>query len=423
MLDSAPLALRVPLLQARSHSDKQIAQKDFTMDTDKQLQENKKAVIWLMLGHGMADSYSGFINPILPFIVANIGSTLAMATCAMSASQLFSSMMQPVFGFIADKWRKRFFIFWGIIMASVFLSLSGLVHNIWQLALCLILGGVGVGFYHPQATGFVVRYSGKNLAKNMSIFIAAGTIGYSIGPIISSTITQFFGITKMPFAATWGIIFALLGFLCVPKISNHPAPQNTTSFKTALWDIFKNKTVRILIMVSALKSLVTSSFSVLLPFYWKELGYSAFQIGIAVFLFLTVGALGTYLSSKYEKLIGYKNVFYTSLIAPFILTVIFVSLLKLAPVLSFILFILTGFVTMLSVSINMVMAQKTMPRYKSMISGFIGGFSWGVVGVLLPLIGFIAQNIGIIKVLVIISFIPVVLSYFVKYLPEKQYQY
>ena len=393
------------------------------MDTDKQLQENKKAVIWLTLGHGMADSYSGFINPILPFIVANIGSTLAMATCAMSASQLFSSMMQPVFGFIADKWRKRFFIFWGIIMASVFLSLSGLVHNIWQLALCLILGGVGVGFYHPQATGFVVRYSGKNLAKNMSIFIAAGTIGYSIGPIISSTITQFFGITKMPFAATWGIIFALLVFLCVPKISDHPAPQNTTSFKTALWDIFKNKTVRILIMVSALKSLVTSSFSVLLPFYWKELGYSAFQIGIAVFLFLTVGALGTYLSSKYEKLIGYKNVFYTSLIAPFILTVIFVSLLKLAPVLSFILFILTGFVTMLSVSINMVMAQKTMPRYKSMISGFIGGFSWGVVGVLLPLIGFIAQNIGIIKVLVIISFIPVVLSYFVKYLPEKQYQY
>ena len=393
-----------------------------TQNLETSIPENKKAVVWLTLGHGMADSYSGFINPILPFIVANIGASLAMATCAMSASQLFSSMMQPVFGFIADKWRKRFFIFWGIIMASVFLSLTGLVHNIWQLALCLILGGVGVGFYHPQATGFVVRYSGKNLAQNMSIFIAAGTIGYSVGPIISSTITQFFGITKMPLAATWGIIFALLGFVFVPKISDQPTPKNTTSFKTAVTDIFKNKTVRILIMVSALKSLVTSSFSVLLPFYWKSLGYSAFQIGIAVFLFLTVGAFGTYISSKYEKIIGYKNVFYTSLIVPFILTVIFVSLLKFSPVLSFILFILTGFVTMLSVSINMVMAQKTMPQYKSMISGFIAGFSWGIVGVMLPLIGFVAQNIGIIKVLVIISFIPVVLSYFVKYLPEKQYK-
>lgn len=393
-----------------------------SQNEENNLPENKKAVAWLTLGHGMADSYSGFINPILPFIVANIGASLAMATCAMSASQLFSSMMQPVFGFIADKWRKRFFIFWGIIMASVFLSLTGLVHNIWQLALCLILGGVGVGFYHPQATGFVVRYSGKNLAQNMSIFIAAGTIGYSVGPIISSTITQFFGITKLPLAASWGIIFALLGFVFVPKISDQPAEKDTTSFKTAVSDIFKNKTVRILIMVSALKSLVTSSFSVLLPFYWKSLGYSAFQIGIAVFLFLTVGAFGTYISSKYEKLIGYKNVFYTSLIVPFILTVIFVSLLKLSPVLSFILFILTGFVTMLSVSINMVMAQRTMPQYKSMISGFIAGFSWGIVGVLLPLIGFVAQNIGIIKVLVIISFIPFLLSYFVKYLPDKQPQ-
>ena len=381
--------------------------------------ENKKAVTWLTFGHGMADSYSGFINPILPFIVANIGTTLAAATCALSASQLFSSMMQPVFGFIADKWAKRFFIFWGIIMASIFLSLTGLVHNIWQLAVCLILGGIGVGFYHPQATGFVVRYSGKNLAKNMSIFIAAGTIGYSLGPIISSTITQFFGVSKLPFASLWGIAFALLAFICVPKINAKNFVKNQNSFKTTITDIFKNKIVRILIMVSALKSLVTSSFSILLPFYWKDLGYSAFQIGFAVFIFLTVGAFGTYISSKYEKIIGYKNVFYTSLIVPFILTAIFVSIIKVTPVLSFILFILTGFVTMLSVSINMVLAQKTMPQYKSMISGFIGGFSWGIVGIFLPLIGLVAQNIGIIKTLLIISFIPFILSYFVRFLPDE----
>ncbi len=384
-----------------------------------QNKENKKALIWLTLGHGLSDSYSSFINPILPFIVANIGASLAMATCALSASQLFSSMMQPVFGFIADKWQKRFFIFWGIILASIAFSLSGLVNNIWQLALCLIIGGLGVGFYHPQATGFVVRYSGKNLAQNMSIFIAAGTIGYSLGPIISSTITQWFGVTKLPYAATWGLIFAFCVFLFVPKIQSNTFVKNENSFFTTLKDIFKNKIVRILIMVSALKSLVTSSFSILMPFYWKELGYSAFQIGLAVFIFLTVGAFGTYISSRYEKIIGYKNVFYTSLIVPFILTLIFVSIIKTAPVLSFVLFILTGFVTMLSVSINMVMAQKTMPQYKSMISGFIGGFSWGIVGVFLPLIGYVAQNIGIIKTLLIISFIPFVLSYFVKFLPEK----
>lgn len=386
--------------------------------TENTQQENKKAVRWLTFGHGVVDSYSGFINPILPFIVANIGSTLGAATCALSVSQLFSSMMQPFFGYIADKWRKRFFIFWGLILASVFMSLTGLVQNIWQLALCLVIGGLGVGFYHPQATGFAARFSGKNLAKNMSIFIAAGTIGFSIGPIISSYITNTFGVTKLPFAMVWGIVFAFFALVCVPKVSHIKEEKHNVSFKTALKDIFKNNTVRILIMVSALKSLVTSSFSILLPFYWKDLGYNAFQIGIAVFVFLTVGALGTYLSSKYEKVIGYKNVFYTSLIVPFFLTIAFVGFVKYSSFISFIIYVLTGFVTMLSVSINMVMAQKTMPQYKSMISGFIGGFSWGVVGVMLPLIGFVAEKIGIINTLLMISFIPVILSYFVKFLPE-----
>lgn len=382
--------------------------------------ENKKALGWLTLGHGVIDSYSSFINPILPFIAANIGATLAMAACALSASQLFSSILQPVFGFFADKCRKRFFVFWGIILASTAFAMSGLVRNIWQLAICLIIGGLGVGFFHPQATGLVVRYSGKNLAKRMSIFIAAGTIGFSLGPIISSSIIQWFGVTKLTYTCIWGLIFAFCVFLFVPKVDAECFEKNENSFTKTLCDIFKNKIVRILIMVSALKSLVTSSFSILLPFYWKSHGFSAIQIGIAVFLFLTVGALGTYLSSKYEKIIGYKNVFYTSLIVPFILTVAFAFVIKTAPALSFVLFVITGFITMLSVSINMVMAQKIMPQYKSMISGFIGGFSWGIVGVFLPLIGFVTQNIGIIKTLLIISAIPFVLSYFVRFLPDKQ---
>lgn len=383
-------------------------------------EENKKAVAWLTLGHGVADCYSGFINPILPFITANIGITLGIATCALSIAQLFSSMMQPVFGFIADKCSKRFFIFWGILIASTFLSLTGIVANFWQLAACLVLGSVGVGFYHPQATGLVPRYSGKNTARNMSIFIAAGTIGFSIGPLISSSITGKFGLQAMPYTSVAGIIFAMLVFVCVPKVDECNFVKNENTFKKTLTDILKNKTMCLLIMVSVLKSLTTSSFTVLMPFFWKSHGYSPYEIGGAMFLFLTVGALGTYLSTKFEKYIGYKKVFAFSLIMPFVLTGFFAYLVEKTTVISFIVFILIGFIAMLSVSINMVMAQKVMPQYKSMISGFIGGFSWGVIGVLFPVIGFSAERIGIPVTLLIISFIPFVLSYFVRFLPEKK---
>lgn len=386
---------------------------------NRELKENKKAVGWLALGHSVTDCYSGFINPILPFIVAKIGVTLTVAACALSVSQLFSSMMQPVFGFIADKWRKRFFIFWGLLMASSFLSLSGIVQNIYQLALCLIIGGVGVGFFHPQATGLIIRYSGENTARDMSLFIACGTIGYSLGPVVSSGITALWGLEMLPAAAIFGVIYALSVFLFVPKVTESQFIKNKNSFKATLFDILGNKVVRLLIMVSALKSLVTSGFSVLLPFLWKDMGYSAFQIGIAMFMFLTFGAVGTYLSSRLEKVVGYKKIFYVSLIVPFFLSVLFLFTVRMYPVLSFVLFVLIGFVTMLSMSVNMVLAQKTMPKYKSMISGFIGGFSWGVVGVMLPLIGYVAERISIPNTLLLISAIPFVLSYLLKYLPEK----
>ena len=386
---------------------------------NKEQKENKKAVAWLTLGHGITDCYSGFINPILPFVVAKIGVTLTVAACALSVAQLFSSMMQPVFGYFADKWRKRFFIFWGLLMSSTFLSMSGIVQNIYQLALCLVIGGVGVGFYHPQATGLIIRYSGENTAKDMSIFIAAGTVGFSLGPVVSSGITGALGLEHLPVAAIFGLLFAFSVFLFVPRVKVEHFVENKNSFKKTLFDILGNKIVRLLIMVSALKSLITSGFSVLLPFWWKDIGYSPFQIGIAMFLFLTVGAMGTYLSAKLEKIVGYKKIFYVSLIVPFFLAVLFLFSVRTYPMMSFILFIMIGFITMLSTSVNMVLAQKTMPKYKSMISGFIGGFSWGVVGVMLPLIGFVAERITIPNTLLLISAIPFILSYLLKYLPEK----
>ena len=74
---------------------------------------------------------------------------------------------------------------------------------------------------------------------------------------------------------------------------------------------------------------------------------------------------------------------------------------------------------MLSVSLNMVMAQKHMPQYKSIIAGFIGGFSWGIVGILLGLFGLIAQIIGVEKLLMTLSVLPFACAYFLKYLPEE----
>ena len=77
------------------------------------VQSNKSAIVWLGAAHFVNDIYTGFLNPIMPFIAAKLGFTMALATILIAITQICSNMFQPIFGFFADNILKRFFIFWG----------------------------------------------------------------------------------------------------------------------------------------------------------------------------------------------------------------------------------------------------------------------------------------------------------------------
>lgn len=380
---------------------------------------NKKEIKTLSLGHFIIDAYSGFLNPIMPFIAAKIGITMAVATVLISISNLTSSLSQPFFGYIADKWQRRFFIFWGMLMASLFLSFLGIAHNIWTLALCIILGHMGVAFFHPQASSIVYSYSKTTeCSKDISVFIAMGTFGFALGPAISSGITQHFGLEKLPFACFLGIIMAFVLLKNIPKLSTIEIEKPKVSVLGALKAILKNKPVSILVGASIVKSFVVSSFPIILPFYWKSIGYSVANIGVILLVFMLAGALGVMTSPLLEKKVGIKNVFYISLMSVAPLGFVF-YLSKGDGILALVSFFLIGYVSLLASPVNMALAQKLMPEFKSMISGFIGGFSWGVIGILLPVISLLAEKTGFMNILFLMTLIPLMFAYFIKYLPEE----
>ena len=86
------------------------------------------------------------------------------------------------------------------------------------------------------------------------------------------------------------------------------------------------------------------------------------------------------------------------------------------PVLSMILFAVIGFTTMLAQPVTLVLAQKTLPKYTSIVSGFVNGFCWGIIALIMSILGAIAQKYGIINVLIILTFIPVIASCSVQYI-------
>lgn len=387
------------------------------MDMDKNLPQNayKKALIWLGGGHFINDIYTGVLNPIMPFIAAKIGISMAVATIILTISHIFSSLLQPLFGFLADNNVKRSFIFWGLILSSIFIPLSALAHNPFILVLFIIIGSIGSSLFHPQALGFASKFAKySDAGKAMAVFVAMGTLGYSCGPIVSSAITQFLGMPKMPLMTVVGCACALLMFCFVPKLSNIEQIKDKIDFKTAFKRILSNRKLNILNLIAMMKTMISSACFILLPFLWKNMGYRPFYIGMALFAFIFAGGIGSLVSSNIEKKIGSANVFYISMISTLPLMILFVLSCRPHPTLSLIIFIIMGFVTMMATPVTMLMAQNVLPEYRSIISGFINGFSWGVVAIAMSMLGFVAENFGITNVLLFVAVIPAICSILVK---------
>src|SRR5574344_131197 len=382
------------------------------------MNKNKKAIYWLSAGNLITDTYSGIINPIMPFIAAKIGITMAMATVVISISSIFSSLLQPIFGFFADNMLKRLFIFWGLILSSIFIPLAPRATNIEILILFMILGSLGGSFYHPQSTGFVNRFATEceSCADDIGFFISMGSIGFSFGPLFAAYVTQYWGMEKMPVISFAGILLAFTMFFFVPKLSNTVKKTEYKSFKETFVTILTNRKMNYLMILSMMKVLMSTSCCTLLPFLWKDMGYKPFYIGFALFLFIIAGGIASLVSHKVELKFGTKPLLYFSMIATLPMILLFTMTYQNHPIISMIMFVIIGFTTMLAQPVTLVMGQTILPKYKSVVAGFMNGFAWGVVAISLSLIGLTAQKYGITNVLIILSILPVLSTRIIKYL-------
>lgn len=395
----------------RSHSDKFIQLKHKTTEP------NKQALGVLSLSHIVSDMYGGFVLPIMPLIAVKLNISLALVGVLHSVASLSSSISQPFFGYLADLVNKRFFVFWGLILSSVFISLTGHVNNLWTLSLVLLLGNLGVGFFHPQATAFAGHFSGRQINKFIGIFMACGTVGFALGPLFSSFLADNFGLKSTIWAIFPGFIAAFLIYFLLPKV---PLKVKYTNPASAFAKIVEFKHILLpLIFISILRALSVVSFEVFMPFIWEKLGFSIMTIGILVALFSFFGGFSSIMGGTLADKLGEKLILTLCLLlsTPFLLgTLYFVN--KNFP-LSCLLFMIAGFIVMLSVSVNITIAHKAIPENTGMVSGIIGGFCWGIAGLLLTPIGALADAFGIEKVLYVIALTPLLGVISVYFIPDR----
>lgn len=363
-----------------------------------------RALFGLSLGHFNIDLYAALLVPLYPVITTKLGINLASISSIIALGHLVSSMMQPIFGYIADKLRHRVFMVWGLVITSIFIPLAASAPSVAMFLACLLLGMIGNAFFHPQVSALIKEFNrnNPNLSRAMGIFLGLGTIGYALGPYLSTSTFDRFGERGLLCLSLLGLTTAVLIYFIVPKMPEKEFYVKTNFF-FIIKEILKNKICMFLLIISVVKSAVSISFGTYIPFLLKENGFNLSQIGIIVTLFFISGGLAAIFSSKVEKLISAKGVIAVSFLSILPLIVLFLKTLELNKILACSYFILTGFFIMLSVGIIMVKAQNAMPNYTGVISGVMQGFSWGLGAMFLAPLGVVGQNYSISHILILMS--------------------
>ncbi|MCL6645601.1 MAG: MFS transporter [Dehalococcoidia bacterium] len=224
-----------------------------------------------------------------PALVERLGLSLTQAGILGGVFVVSSSVMQPAYGFLSDRYHTKLFAALAPAVAGIGISALGLAPSYaWLLAL-VILAGAGVAAFHPQASSAVAALSAERRGGWMAAFISSGTLGLSLGPACFSAIAAHRGLPGIYWAAAPGIAVTLL------LLARLPAPGGYSRRRGFDWEPLGRvwKPLAILYLLVFLRSVVQITFAQFLPLYLtRERGFDFSTASYALTLYLASGALG-----------------------------------------------------------------------------------------------------------------------------------
>ena len=377
---------------------------------------NLKILCVLSLGHLATDVCQSALPAILPFLKAKLLLSYAMSGAIMMASNITSSVIQPLFGYLSDQKEKPFLLPMGCLCAGLGLSFIAVPDSYWLVLVLVIVSGLGIACYHPEGFKTASFSTGSRMATGMAVFTIGGNIGLALGPIAPTFIIAHFGLDHLPLMLVFPMIFLVcLTFVWGAIGRSRPIKISKT---TAQGSIQKGTYISLGLTIAAVIMRSWTHFGVMayIPFYYidYEKGDPLYA-GTLVSTFLFGGAIGTLIGAPLADRFGYKRYFIFSLA---LTSMLFPLILVTHGVMLFLSLGIVGMALISSFTVTIVMAQALLPDNLGVASGLMAGFAIGTGGIGVTLLGVVADHFGVPAALKSIMLLPVaglLISCFIRY--------
>ncbi len=360
--------------------------------------QSKFTIGLLSAAHFVTDSYSSFLLPLLPIMAIKLGLTPVQAGLLIPLQMFTSSLMQPIYGMISDRYLKRSMSVYGPLIAAVFLSSIGLAGNLPMLLLFVALGGFGIGAFHPQSAAIISRAGIDRQATTMSVFSSSGTIGVAVGPLLIAWVVARYGLDKSYYLMSIGIVLWVLLWRYCPV--HEPAAQTDHSqpLGRALMNVLQP--ISLLYSAAVLRSAVHVSVQTYLAFLLRNQGLTLTESAWVISGFILFGGIGGLFGGSLADRFGARLVSFYSMILAGPTLILALSMTGWP---SYILLAVGGTFLNIGVPVNVVMAQRLVPGGASTVAALMMGFAWGAGALLAPVTGVLSQQIGFSQALSLVS--------------------
>src|SRR6266571_2137489 len=147
----------------------------------------------LALGHFVVDLNQGAIPAVLPFLRRLHDLTYAQAATVVLVANLTSSLIQPLFGYLTDQIARRWILPVAVLLSGAGVALTGVAPGYGGVLLLVIVMGLGVAAWPPEAYKTATSVAGDRKATALSWFSLGGNVGIALGPPVMTFLIVGFG--------------------------------------------------------------------------------------------------------------------------------------------------------------------------------------------------------------------------------------
>jgi FSR family fosmidomycin resistance protein-like MFS transporter len=367
-----------------------------------------RTVVLLSLGHLVTDINQGALPALLPFLITEYSLSYAAAGFLIFACNIASTVVQPLFGHLADRRPSPWLLPTGIVLAGAGLAAVGLVPGYGWILPVVMISGIGVAAFHPQGAQLVHRMSGDRKATAMSVFGVGGTFGFALGPGLVTAALLHWGLpgtvilalptTLMAALITWHRTAAPAA---ADGLTRHPSGGGSVEARDA-WAPFARLTAAVIA-----RAILFFGLNTFIPLYWIHvLGQSKAAGATALTVFALAGVAGNLLGGRLSDRFGPTRIAVAGfcILLPILPGLMIVTNVPVALVV----LALIGFALSTTYSPLVILGQTYLPNHVGLSAGVTLGLAISIGGVATPLLGRVAALNGLWATLAVLSVGPLV---------------